>query len=100
MEDFLVRTCRYCRAAVPLAGHTSAEHVAVERSESNGALAAPEAPVSRSQSAGERASHAEVAAAESLLHCQGIWLHAQLYGSRRAGWKFESELPEWARGFL
>lgn len=35
---------------------------------------------------------------ESLLHCNGIWLHALRY-ERPGHWKFETSWPAWAREF-
>jgi len=35
---------------------------------------------------------------ESLLHCDGIWLHALRY--RGNGWDFQTPVPQWAEPFL
>ena len=35
---------------------------------------------------------------ESLLHCDGIWLHALRY--RGNGWDFQTPAPQWAEPFL
>lgn len=51
-DDFLTRTCRYCRVSP------------------------------------------ELRELESLLHCDGIWLHALQYAGK--GWSFEAPTPDWA----
>ena len=39
--------------------------------------------------------------AESMFHCDGIWLHAQMYANPRAGWgPFEGAPPQWASALL
>ena len=34
---------------------------------------------------------------ESILHCDGIWLHAKKYSG--LDWSFETSVPAWAESF-
>jgi len=108
-EDFLARTCKYCLAAAASTSAANAAAAAVAGVDT--ASASASGPASGPGSV--LPNNAE--GIERLLHCDGIWLHAQRYRlpaaakeqERGSGqgevapdedeWSFTAPLPQWAK---